>query len=128
MPRTRCASTARSHSPIARSLIRRSARCSTQAANGGRRTRRAFCRAPVGAVHDERHGTSFVPCDDDRRLPSTGSVRVSQALKSSVVLSLLIVAALAEAAESDRAIVERQSQEFSDASAAGDGKALGALV
>jgi ketosteroid isomerase-like protein len=41
---------------------------------------------------------------------------------------LLIVAALAEAAESDRAIVERQSQEFSDASAAGDGKALGALV
>jgi ketosteroid isomerase-like protein len=44
-----------------------------------------------------------------------------------VALSLL-VAMSAEAAESDRAIVERQSREFSDASAAGDGKALANYV
>ena len=45
-----------------------------------------------------------------------------------VALSLLIAVASAQAAEGDRAIVERQSREFSDASAAGDGKTLGNFV
>jgi len=52
---------------------------------------------------------------------------VSKAGKLSVALSLL-VAMSAAAAESDRAIVERQSREFSDASAAGDGKTLAGFV
>jgi len=45
-----------------------------------------------------------------------------------VAISLLIVATSVRAAESDRTIVERQSREFSDASAAGDGKTLGRLA
>jgi ketosteroid isomerase-like protein len=53
---------------------------------------------------------------------------VSKAGKWSVALSLLVVAVSAYAAESDRSIVERQSREFSDASAAGDGKTLGNYV
>jgi len=53
---------------------------------------------------------------------------VSKAGKSSVALSLLVFLLSAHAAESDRAIVERQSRELSDASAAGDGKTLGTLV
>jgi len=52
---------------------------------------------------------------------------VSKAGKFCVALSLL-VAMSAAAAESDRAIVERQSREFSDASAAGDGKTLAGFV
>lgn len=53
---------------------------------------------------------------------------MSKAGKLSVALSLLVVAVSAQAAENDRAIVERQSQAFSDASAAGDGKTLGNYV
>ena len=53
---------------------------------------------------------------------------MSKAGKWSVALSLLVVAVSAHAAESDRAIVERLSREFSDASAAGDGKRLGNYV
>ena len=53
---------------------------------------------------------------------------MSKAGKSSVALSLLVFLLSAHAAESDRAIVERQSRELSDASAAGDGKTLGTLV
>jgi len=53
---------------------------------------------------------------------------VSKAGKSSVALWLLVFLLSAHAAESDRAIVERQSRELSDASAAGDGKTLGRLV
>ena len=45
-----------------------------------------------------------------------------------VAISLLIVATSVRAAESDRTIVERQSREFSDASAAGDGRTLGRLA
>ena len=44
------------------------------------------------------------------------------------MVALLAVASSIHAAESDRAIVERQSREFSDASAAGDGKTLGRYV
>jgi ketosteroid isomerase-like protein len=53
---------------------------------------------------------------------------VSKAGKSSVALSLLVVVMSAQAVENDRAIVERLSREFSDASAAGDGKTLGNSV
>jgi len=53
---------------------------------------------------------------------------VSIAAKSFVVLSWLVVVMSAQAAEDDRAIVERRSREFSDASAAGDGKTLGSYV
>ncbi len=53
---------------------------------------------------------------------------MSKAGKSSFALSLLLVAMSTHAAESDRSIVERQSREFSDASAAGDGKRLGNYV
>jgi ketosteroid isomerase-like protein len=52
---------------------------------------------------------------------------VSKAGKWFVAL-LLVTLVSAQAAESDRAIVERQSREFSDASAAGDGKTLGNYV
>lgn len=46
--------------------------------------------------------------------------------KGYVVLSVLALAmSMAQAASDDAAVVERQSQEFSDASAAGDGKTLG---
>jgi ketosteroid isomerase-like protein len=54
---------------------------------------------------------------------------VSNGAKSYILLSLLALAATAApAADDDRAIVERQSQAFSDASAAGDGKTLGEYV
>ena len=53
---------------------------------------------------------------------------MSIAAKSFVVLSWLVVVMSAQAAEDDRAIVERRSREFSDASAAGDGKTLGSSV
>jgi ketosteroid isomerase-like protein len=45
-----------------------------------------------------------------------------------VVLSLFVIASSGRAAESDRVTVERLSREFSDASAAGDGKTLGRLA
>jgi len=44
------------------------------------------------------------------------------------VLSLFVVTSSVAATENDRAIVERQSREFSDASAAGDGKTLARLA
>lgn len=44
------------------------------------------------------------------------------------VLSLLVLAFSASAVENDRAVVERLSREFSDASAAGDGKTLARLA
>lgn len=52
-----------------------------------------------------------------------------QSGKLSVALSLLVAVVMStQAAEDDRAIVERQSRAFSDASAAGDGKTLGQYV
>jgi ketosteroid isomerase-like protein len=76
----------------------------------------------------ERHGTSF---DDASTLGDrhrSGAIVVSKAGPCLVVSSLLAVAACAHAAEDDRALVARQSQEFSDASAAGDGKTLARYV
>src|SRR5690242_11718842 len=122
----RCASRAHSHSPIGPWPTKRSATCSTRAPAAANRFERvADRRARNGDTQDEWHGTPVAHRRHDPRPPSTGASAVSKG-KWCIALSLVVMSA--HAAESDRAIIERQSQQFSDASAAGDGKALGALV